>query len=315
VPRVLVTGASGFVGSHLLPLVAAEPGSAIEAWTRDVVPHSLPAARWTVIDMGDRHAVERAVALAPPEVVYHLAGAAHVGQSFTSAADTLETNALGTAILLDALRAHAPGARVLVVGSSTVYRPSDRALDEDSPVGPSSPYGLSKLAAERLAVRAAREDGLHTIVGRAFNHVGPGQSPAFFASSFASQIAEIERGARPPVLRVGNLDARRDLSDVRDVVRAYHLLVRHGAAGGVYNVCSGRAHAIGDILQAMIASARVPVAVDPALLRPNDTPLVLGSYGRLAAATGWSPAFAIEATMADVLEDWRHRTHAAARRG
>ncbi|MCU0255132.1 MAG: GDP-mannose 4,6-dehydratase [Vicinamibacterales bacterium] len=313
--HVLVTGASGFVGSHLLPLVAAEGDVAIHAWTRDVVPDW--PARWTVIDMGDRRAVERAIAGAPPDVVYHLAGAAHVGQSFASVADTLETNAFGTAVLLDALRAHAPHARILVVSSSTVYRASAGPLDEGSPVGPTSPYGLSKLAAERLAVRAHEQDGLHTVVARAFNHVGPRQSPAFFASSFASQIAEIERGARVSTLRVGNLDARRDLTDVRDVVRAYQALVRLGAPGGIYNVCSGRAHGIGEMLQAMIASARVPVAVevDPALLRPNDTPLVLGSYARLAEATGWAPTFPIERTMADVLADWRQRPRPAAPTG
>jgi GDP-4-dehydro-6-deoxy-D-mannose reductase len=313
---VLVTGASGFVGSHLLPLVAAEPGVAIEAWTRDVVPTG-NEARWTVIDMSDRVEVARAVAAAPPDVVYHLAGAAHVGQSFSSVADTLATNALGTALLLDALRGHAPRARVLVVSSSTVYRPSDAALSEASPLGPTSPYGLSKLAAERLAVRAWEEDGLHTVVARAFNHVGPRQSPAFFASSFASQVAAIERGSRAPVLRVGNLEARRDLTDVRDVVRAYHLLAREGEPGGLYNVCSGRAHAIGDLLQAMIDSARVPVSVevDAALLRPNDTPVVLGCHDRLTAATGWAPAFALQQTMADVLEDWRQRTAPAGQAG
>lgn len=309
---VLVTGASGFVGSHLLPLVAAEPGVRIEAWTRDPVA-SWPSARWTVIDMADRREVEAAVAAAPPDAVYHLAGAAHVGQSFSSVADTLATNALGTARLLDALRAHAPGARVLVVSSSTVYRPSDTALSEASPLGPTSPYGLSKLATERLAVRAWADDGLHTVVARAFNHVGPRQSPAFFASSFASQIAAIERRTRSPVLRVGNLEARRDLTDVRDVVLAYHLLMQHGEPGGIYNVCSGRAHAIGDLLRTMIGAARVPVTVevDASLLRPNDTPLVLGSHDRLSAATGWAPTFTLERTMADVLEDWRQRTMAA----
>lgn len=311
---VLITGASGFVGSHLLPLVAADPGVAIDAWTRDVVPETR-GVRWTVIDMADRRAVARAVAAAPPDVVFHLAGAAHVGQSFSSVADTLETNALGTARLLDALRQHAPRARVLVVSSSTVYRASTSALDEDAPLGPSSPYGLSKLAAERLAVRAWEEDGLHTVVARAFNHVGPRQSPAFFASSFASQIAAIERGTRPPVMRVGNLDARRDLTDVRDVVRAYRLLARHGRPGVAYNVCSGTAYAIGDLLRSLIGSARVPVTVDtdPALLRPNDTPLVLGRHDRLTADTGWRPEFPIDRTMADVLDDWRQRTSPGAR--
>lgn len=305
---VLVTGASGFVGSHLLPRLASEPDTRIEAWTRDVYPDS-PPARWTVLEMSDRAAVTAAVASAPPDVVYHLAGAAHVGQSFGSVATTLEVNTLGTAVLLDALRAHAPRARVLVVSSSTVYRQSTEPLDEDAPIGPASPYGLSKLAAERLALRAWQDDGIETVIARAFNHVGPRQSPAFFASSFARQIVEIERGLRPPVMRVGNLESRRDLTDVRDVVRAYELLVERGASGGIYNVCSGRAHAIGDLLRMLVsrANARVDVEVDPSLLRPNDNPVVLGRFDRLQRETGWSPSISIEDTMGDVFADWRTR--------
>lgn len=308
---VLVTGASGFAGSHLLPLVAGEPDVTVHAWTREAVPET-SSARWTQIDLADRLAVERAVATAVPDVVFHLAGAAHVGQSFSSVADTLEINALGTARLLDALRVHAPRARVLVVSSAAVYRASSSALDEDAPLGPSSPYGLSKLAAERLATRAWQEDGLHTVIARAFNHAGPRQSPAFVLSSFASQLAAIERGARQPIMRVGNLDACRDLTDVRDVVAAYQLLLRHGRPGTAYNVCSGTAFAIRDLLQSLIASARVPVTVetDPALLRPNDTPLVLGRHDRLTADTGWRPALPVDRTMADVLDDWRQRTSA-----
>jgi GDP-4-dehydro-6-deoxy-D-mannose reductase len=305
--RVLVTGASGFVGGHLLPLVDA-PGTQIEAWTRDPVSGD-PRARWTVIDMADGAHVRAAIDAAPPDEVYHLAGAAHVGLSFGSVTSTLEANVLGTAHLIDALRRAAPTARVLMTCSSTVYRTSAQALREDAPLGPASPYALSKLAQERLALRAFAEDGQPTIVVRAFNHVGPGQTPTFFAPSFARQIAEIEAGLREPVLRVGNLGTRRDLTDVRDVVRAYQALMARGAAGSVYNVCSGTAHAIGDVLHMLLARCdrKVDVVVDSALLRPNDNPLVLGSYSRLHDATGWRPLVPIEQTLADLLADWRRR--------
>lgn len=305
--RVLITGASGFVGGHLLPLVA-EADTHVEAWTRDPVDGD-PRARWTVLDMADRRAVRDAIGVARPDEVYHLAGAAHVGQSFGSVTSTLETNVLGTAHLLDALREVGCNARILMTCSSTVYRSAGGPLDEDSPLGPVSPYALSKLAQERLALRSHAEDGQQTIVIRAFNHVGPGQTPTFFAPAFARQVAEIEAGLREPLLRVGNLEARRDLTDVRDVVRAYRLLMQRGAAGAVYNVCSGAAHAIGDVLAMLVAHAgtTVDVVVDAALLRPNDTPVVLGSYARLHAATGWTPSIPIARTLADLLADWRTR--------
>jgi GDP-4-dehydro-6-deoxy-D-mannose reductase len=306
--KVLVTGASGFVGAHLLRLLEADPDNEIHAWTRDVVPEG-GRARWVVLEVADRQAVAGAIAATRPDIVFHLAGAAHVGQSFGSVTETLATNVMGTANLLDALRDQHVGARTLVIGSSTVYRPSEEALTENSPVGPTSPYGLSKLAQERLAIRASHEDDLDVLVVRSFNHFGPGQAPSFFAPAFAWQIAEIEAGLRPPEIRVGNLDARRDLTDVRDTVRAYHLLMERGARGEVYNMCSGRAYRVGDVLDAMTRRSRVDVRVhvDPALLRPTDNPVVLGSYARLEAATGWTPTISLERTIDDLLDDWRER--------
>ena len=309
--RVLVTGASGFVGAHLLRLLAEIGDVEVFAWTRDVIPPGTEAT-WLVLEMADRDAVAAGIADARPDLVYHLAGAAHVGLSFGAVADTLASNAMGTANLLDALRDQRVQARTLVVGSSTVYGPSTEALVEHATLRPGSPYGLSKLAQEMLALRACREDGQDVVVVRSFNHVGPGQAPTFFAPSFARQIAEIEAGVRPPVMRVGNLEARRDLTDVRDTVRAYRLLLAHGARGGVYNMCSGRAYRIGEILDGLRRLARVAVTVetDPALLRPSDNPVVLGSHEKLTRATGWRPEIPIERSMLDLLEDWRRRVEA-----
>jgi GDP-4-dehydro-6-deoxy-D-mannose reductase len=193
-----------------------------------------------------------------------------------------------------------------------VYRPAAEALTEDSPIEPASPYALSKLAQERLGIRAWLDDGLPVVVARAFNHIGPGQSPAFFAPSFARQVAAIEAGRRPAVITVGNLQARRDLTDVRDTVRAYLALVARGVPGCVYNVCRGEAHGVGEILDGFVRRARiqVEVRVDPALLRPNDNPVVLGSRARLGRDTGWSPAVPFSQTLDDILDDWRVRVAA-----
>jgi GDP-4-dehydro-6-deoxy-D-mannose reductase len=242
-----------------------------------------------------------------PDEIYHLAGAAHVGQSFAAAETTLATNVRGTHHLLDAIRRLRVRARILVIGSATVYRPSLDALDERAALGTVNPYAFSKLAQEQLSVRAHDEDGLDTVVARSFNHIGPRQQPTFFASSFARQIAEIEAGLREPQLVVGNLDARRDLTDVRDTVRAYIALVAHGHSGQVYNVCSGSAVRIGDILDRLRALARVPVAIvtDPALFRPNDTPIFFGSHERITRDTGWRPTIDLDTTLRDLLDAWR----------
>ena len=191
-----------------------------------------------------------------PAQIYHLAGVPHVGGSWDATTPTLAGNVLATHYLFDALRRAGVRARVLVTASATVYAPSDQPIAEDGAIAPGSPYALSKLAQEMRTLRAPSEDGLDVIVVRAFNHTGPRQAPAFAAPSFARQIARIERGEQEPVIRAGNLAPRRDLSDVRDVVRAYAALMERGAGGGVYNVASGVGRPIGDIL----ARARRPRA-------------------------------------------------------
>lgn len=306
--RILVTGASGFAGRHLL--AALGRGAAVTAWGRERTPPAgEDAVTWRAVDLLDRDAVVREVAAARPDVVFHLAAAAQVGASWRTSGRTLAVNARGTHHLLSALKDRAPGARVLVIGSAAVYRSSSAPLREDSPLGPSSPYAVSKLAQEELSLRAARFDGLDLVVVRPFNHTGPGQSPDYIASSVARQIALAEAGRQPPRLLVGNLEARRDLTDVRDVVRAYVLLADKGRSGEVYNVCRGDAVAMRDLVAELAARSRVAleVATDPARLRPVDTPIVLGSFARLAAETGWQPEIPLERTLDDLLQWWRER--------
>jgi GDP-4-dehydro-6-deoxy-D-mannose reductase len=214
---------------------------------------------------------------------------------------------LATHNLLDAVRRAGIACRVLVTGSAAVYAPSTEPLREDDLLAPGSPYALSKLAQEQLALGTGRDDGLEIIVTRPFNHTGPRQSPAFAAPGMARQIALIERGAAEPLMKAGNLDAQRDLTDVRDTVRAYDMLMDVGAPGSVYNVASGVARSVRAVLDALRRRSRtqVEVEVDPDLLRPNDPPVVVGDAGRLQAATGWSPAISFEQMMDDLLDYWR----------
>jgi GDP-4-dehydro-6-deoxy-D-mannose reductase len=310
---ILVTGAAGFAGSHLLDLLEREPAPLV-AWRRpgEPLPHgrSGQELRWMSVELLDRAAVLTAMEAVRPATVYHCAGAANVGQSWERTHEALATNVLGTAHVLDAIQRTGLGSRVLIPGSALVCRPSDRAITEDDPIGPASPYGVSKLAQEMLGRRVALEAHLPIVLTRSFNHVGPRQQQSFFTSSFARQIACIEAGLAEPVLSVGNLEARRDLTDVRDTVRAYRLLARRGRTGEVYNVCSGQAHQVGEILDLLLARARTSIRVqaDPARYRPNDTPLVLGDCRRIRDETGWSPEIPIERSLEDLLAYWRHVT-------
>jgi GDP-4-dehydro-6-deoxy-D-mannose reductase len=303
---ILVTGAAGFAGSHVVDRLVAG-GADVVAWHRPggSAPRDAPRTRWEAVDMLDRDAVHAAVARLRPDTVYHCAGAAHVGRAWDSTEPTLAANVRGTHHLLHALEHASLAPRVLVPSSALVYAAADEALTEAHPLLPASPYGLSKLAQEMLACRT--NGRLMVTVARAFNHIGPRQDPFFVASGFARRIADIERGRWQPEISVGNLDARRDLTDVRDTVRAYALILERGVPGRPYNVCSGRAITIRHLLDLLLARARVPVAVkvDPSRYRPNDTPLLLGDPSRLRNELGWTPQIAIEQTLDDLLEYWR----------
>jgi GDP-4-dehydro-6-deoxy-D-mannose reductase len=324
---VLITGAAGFAGSFLLEQLRAShaaraaetPAAAprLIGWhhpssTPSPQPHGTASSpdEWQAVDLVDPSSVHAAIAACRPSAVYHLAGLAHQGKSWQHVHDTLRVNALGTHHLLDALRQAGDGdTRVLVIGSATVYRPSDEPMDEDAAIGPVSPYGVSKLAQEMVGLQAFTLQGQPVIVSRSFNHIGPRQTSDYVAASFARQIAEIERGLKPPMLSVGNLSPRRDLMDVRDTVRAYQALMEHGQAGRVYNVCAGEAHAVREILDGLIAMSgvSVDVQIDPARQRSVDQPLVQGRYDRLTRETGWRPEFSWNQTLSDLLDYWRQQ--------
>jgi GDP-4-dehydro-6-deoxy-D-mannose reductase len=259
------------------------------------------------VDLLDRCAVRAALAILEPSEVYHCAGAPHVGHSWHTTESTFSANVRATHHVIEGLRDNRRPARVIVTSSALVYAASDRALREDDAIRPSSPYAVSKLAQELVAIDG--NEHLHVSIARAFNHFGPRQSPDFVASGFAQRIAEIEAGRGEPELDVGNLDARRDLTDVRDTVRAYRAIVERGRPGRVYNVCTGRAIQIRDLLDMLLSRARVPIAVriDPARYRPSDQPIVVGDPARIRDEIGWTPVVPIDRTLDDLMAYWRRR--------
>lgn len=307
---VLVTGAAGFVGSHLLELL--EQGDDwILAWLRPGTEPSVIGKRvgWLSVEMHDRDAVHAAIAQSRPDAIYHLAGVPHVGDSWSHTYETFAGNVMATHYLFDALRRERLAPRVLVTSSATVYAPSSRAIAESDPVNPNSPYGTSKLAQEMVARRSWEDDGIPGLMARSFNHIGPRQSPSFVAPSMAKQIAEIEAGRKQPRLALGNLETERDIMDVRDTVRAYRALMQSAKPGVPYNVCSGTPVSIRALVEMFVSKARVPIELtqDPSRLRPNDTPIVLGDRTRIQADTGWSPQIPLEQTVDDLLAYWRQQ--------
>jgi GDP-4-dehydro-6-deoxy-D-mannose reductase len=314
--RVLVSGAGGFVGGHLVTALHARGHEVIAAdrTLRGDDIETLP------LDVTDALAVRGAVELARPDAIAHLAAQAFVPASLADPEGTFDVNANGTLRLLEATRALAdrggPSPRVLVVSSGDVYgaQPRDAfPLRETTAPLPRSPYAASKIAAEALALAYARAWDVDAVVTRAFNHIGPGQDERFGVVAFALQIARVAAGAAPRVL-VGNLDASRDFLDVRDVCDAYVLLLEgRGAAGEIYNVCSGTATTMREILRRLIELAHVPVEVrdDPARMRPADVALSVGDASKLREATGWVPRIPLVAALRAVYDDARARVAAA----
>jgi len=308
--RVLVTGANGFVGRHLVAMLRERSHDVVRAG------HLRDGDVDAGLDLEDLVNVRGVVADAQPEAIVHLAGQAFVPAANADPLGTYNINALGTARLLEAVRDVAPRARVVVAGSAEIYgvQPRDAyPLRESAAPNPANPYAASKVAAEAFSLAAVHTYDLDVVITRAFNHIGPGQDGRFVVASFAGQLAAIAAGGAP-VLHVGNLEAQRDFLDVRDVVDAYiRLAERRTPAGSVYNVARGEAVAIKEILRRLITIARVPVEVreDPEHMRPADVPLILGDAAKLAAATGWSPQISLDRSLRDIYEDARERVTAA----
>ena len=317
--KVLVTGIAGFVGRHLVDLLRTEhPGVEVFGLVK---PHGTPAndlpGRIALIeaDLEDTAGVDSALDLVHPDRIIHLAGQSSPHASWTDPAGTIRVNVLGLLHILEAVRKRSLAPRVLVIGSAEEYGvvdARDLPVPEDAPLRPASPYAVSKIAQGYLALQYTLSFQMGIVRTRTFNHTGPGRGEAFAESSFARQIAEIEAGRRRPVLAVGNLEAVRDFSDVRDVVRAYWTLLDRGDAGEVYNVCSGKGIRIRDLLQKLIEISGVDVEVrlDPERLRPSDIPVLVGDPSRLRAATGWAPRIPLDRTLGDLLADWRARVSA-----
>ncbi len=288
-----ITGGAGFVG-HWLADHLLDSGDEVVAVDAEV-------------DVTEPAAVRASMTKVSPEVVYHLAGLAHVGRSWEDPALTFKVNALGTLNVLEAAAACLEPPRVVIVSSAEVYGAAGgEPLTESAPLRPVSPYASSKVAAEFLGLQAFLGRGLPVVVVRPFNHVGPGQAPDFVVSALARRLVEAERAGVNKVA-VGNLEAVRDFTDVRDVVRAYRLLAVGGEPGEVYNVASGRGLKVGEVAERLIAIAGGPVELvrDESLYRPVDVPIFLGDASKLVAATGWSPAVPLEETLADVISFWR----------
>ncbi|MCC6348657.1 MAG: GDP-mannose 4,6-dehydratase [Candidatus Eisenbacteria bacterium] len=307
---VLVTGAAGFVGPHLARALVAR-GATVHGCGLGTPPAGTPLASWRERDLGDADGLRETLRDTAPAGVIHLAGQSSAARSFEAPEETLRANVAGTWNLLDAIRRQAPRARVIVVGTSESYGPCEPGtrLAEDAPFRPVSPYALSKATADQMAESFAREHGLDVVRARPFGHTGPGQTDRFVVPGWAKQIAEIEAGRAEPVLRVGNLDVTRDLSDVRDIVLGYVALLERGTGGAAYNLCRGEGAALTEVLAKLLTLARVPIRheQDPARLRPADVPYLVGDPSRVARECGWRVTRSLEETLRDVLEDWRGR--------
>ncbi|MBN1310809.1 MAG: GDP-mannose 4,6-dehydratase [Anaerolineae bacterium] len=315
--KALITGVDGFVGGHLAKYLTDQQDTTIVGTTwlsTDKYPHleSL-GVQLHQIDLTDEETTSQLIENTRPDHIYHLAGQSFVPESFKHPWETLQNNIHAQLNILHTTATLGLKTRILVVGTADVYgpvSPDEVPTNEQQPLHPTSPYSVSKVAQDMLGLQYFHSHQVAAIRVRPFNQIGPGQSRRFVIPAFASQIAAIEKGTQEPVMKVGNLAARRDFTDVRDMVRAYHLLMQRGEPGEVYNIGSGQAYSIQEILDLMLGMARVPidVQVDPDRFRPVDTPIMQSDNSKVQAAIGWQPAYTIEQTLADVLAEWRAHT-------
>ncbi len=320
--RVLITGITGFAGSHLAEYILAHhPDVEVYGTYRwrsrmDNIRHLLDRIRLIECDLTDAAAVYWTLRDVRPDWIFHLAAQSFVPTSWKLPAETFAVNVTAQIHIFEACRALNLNPRIQIAGSSEEYgmvHPDEVPIRETNPLRPLSPYAVSKVAQDLLGYQYHMSYRMHIIRTRGFNHTGPRRGEVFVISNFAKQIAEIEAGLRPPVIHVGNLDAIRDFTDVRDMVRGYWLALANGEPGEVYNIASGVGRKIRDVLDALLRMANRPidVQVDPSRLRPSDVPILIGDASKFRAITGWQPEIPFERTLEDTLNYWRERVRAS----
>jgi len=315
--KYLITGITGFAGSHLAEYLLTRNDGEVHGTARwrsrtENIDHLDGKIRLHQCDMRDATAMLELTRNLRPDRVYHLAAQSFVPMSWVAPAETLTTNIIGQSNLFEAARLSDCNCRIQLAGSSEEYGrvlPEEAPIKESNPLRPLSPYGVSKVAQDLMGYQYHQSYGMHIVRTRGFNHTGPRRGQVFVTSNFAHQIAEIEKGKRPPVIYVGNLEAVRDFTDVRDTVVGYYLALEKGTPGDVYNVATGKGWRIREMLDVLLSFAKVKVKTeqDPKRMRPSDVELLLGDATKLKKDTGWEPKYKFEQTMKDLLDYWRAR--------
>ncbi len=314
--KAFITGITGFAGSHMADLLLGEGYEVygLGRWRArtENIEHIKHRLHLIEGDLLDAHSLQDAMMNVRPEVVFHLAAQSFVPASWSSPAVSLEINVVGSCNLFEAIRAAQIEPSIQIACSSEEYglvKPDEVPIKETNPLRPLSPYGVSKVALDYLGFQYFKSYGMKIVRTRGFNHTGPRRGDVFAESTFAKQIAEIEKGRREPVVFVGNLEAQRDYTDVRDMVRGYFLAVQKGEPGEVYNICSGKAVKIRTVLEMLLKMAKVKIKIqkDPARMRPSDVPILWGDFSKFREKTGWRPEVPLEKTLIDLLEYWREK--------
>lgn len=315
-PKALIMGVTGFAGSHMAELLIAEGFDVygVCRWrsNKDNIVHLNGKIHIVEADLLDSHSLDTIMLEVRPEFVFHLAAQSFVPASWTSPAVTLEINVVGTANLFEAIRKSQIEPRIQIACSSEEYglvMPSEVPIKETNPLRPMSPYAVSKVAMDYLGYQYVQSYTMHIVRTRGFNHTGPRRGEVFVTSTFAKQIAMIEKGLQEPVIYVGDLDTKRDWTDVRDMVRGYLLAAQKGEPGEVYNICTGRAVRVGDMLELLLTMTHVKIKIqkDLSRMRPSDVPVLLGDNSKFVRKTGWKVEIPFEKTMEDLLNYWRER--------
>lgn len=315
--RILITGITGFVGSHLAEyFLKKDPDIEIYGiyrWRSRMENLYLVHDKINMVecDLHDSGSVRQMMDKVRPDRIFHLAAQSYVLSSWHAPADTISNNILGQLNLLEAMRELKLDCRMQIAGSSEEYglvKPNEVPIKESNPLRPMSPYAVSKVGQDMLAYQYYMSYGFHVIRTRAFNHSGPRRGDVFVESNFAKQIVDIEKGRQEPILRVGNLEAKRDFTDARDIVRAYDLALEMGVPGDVYNIASDNEYSIQEILDILLSKSKVKITVevDPARLRPSDVPVLRGDYSKFHKLTGWKPEIPFEQTLEDLLQYWKN---------